>query len=60
METGRQYPRALPRDGWTAKTLKPGDELMLKIAPLRSSAPGGVFNVNKVISKDGSPIVAPH
>jgi hypothetical protein len=27
---------------------------------LRSGAPGGAFNVNKVTFKDGSPIVAPH
>jgi Family of unknown function (DUF6152) len=37
-------PSASPPDGWTAKTLKPGDELILKIDPLRSSAPGAVFN----------------
>jgi len=53
-------PSALARDGWTAKTLKPGDELILKIDPLRSGAPGGAFNVNKVTFKDGSPIVTPH
>jgi hypothetical protein len=51
-------PGALARDGWTAKTLKPGDELSLKIDPLRSGAPGGAFNVSKVTFKDGSPIVA--
>jgi hypothetical protein len=53
-------PSALARDGWTAKTLKPGDELMLKIDPLRSGAPGGAFNINKVTFKDGSPIVPLH
>jgi len=53
-------PGALARDGWTAKTLKPGDELILRIDPLRSGAPGGAFNVNKVTFKDGSPIVASH
>ena len=53
-------PGALARDGWTAKTLKPGDELALKIDPLRSGAPGGAFNVNKVTFKDGSPIVPSH
>src|SRR6202023_4391943 len=50
-------PSALARDGWTAKSLKPGDELILKIDPLRSGAPGGAFNVNKVTFKDGTPIV---
>ena len=53
-------PSALARDGWTAKTLKPGDELILRIDPLRSGAPGGAFNVNKVTFKDGSPIVSSH
>ena len=53
-------PSALARDGWTAKSLKPGDELILKIDPLRSGAPGGAFNVNKVTFKDGSPIVSSH
>jgi len=53
-------PSALARDGWTAKTLKPGDELILKIDPLRSGAPGGAFNINKVTFKDGSAIVPSH
>ena len=33
-------PSALARDGWTSKSLKPGDELRLTIEPLRSGAPG--------------------
>ena len=53
-------PSALARDGWTAKTLKPGDERILKIDPLRSGAPGGAFNINKVTFKDGSAIVPSH
>jgi hypothetical protein len=53
-------PSGLVRDGWTSKTLKPGDELELTIDPLRSGAPGGSWNVNKVKFKDGRPIVATH
>jgi hypothetical protein len=51
-------PTALSRDGWTAKTLKPGDEIRLTIEPLRSGAPGGAWAVNKVKFKDGQPVVA--
>src|SRR3954464_13477357 len=29
-------PSALVRDGWTSKSLQPGDELEMKIDPLRS------------------------
>ena len=53
-------PSALARDGWTNKSLKPGDELQLTIDPLRSGAPGGSWNVNKIKFKDGKPIAATH
>lgn len=53
-------PSALTRDGWTSKTLKSGDELQITIDPLRSGAPGGYWNVNKIKFKDGKPIVAAH
>ena len=53
-------PSGLVRDGWNSKTLKPGDELAIKVDPLRSGAPGGAWNVNKVKFKDGKPIVATH
>jgi N-methylhydantoinase B/oxoprolinase/acetone carboxylase alpha subunit len=49
-------PSALARDGWNNKSLKPGDELHLSIDPLRSGAPGGAWNVNKIKFKDGSKI----
>jgi hypothetical protein len=52
-------PSALARDGWTNKSLKPGDQLHLTIDPLRSGAPGGAWNVNKIKFKDGKPIAAP-
>jgi hypothetical protein len=53
-------PSGLIRDGWTSKTLKPGDELKLMVDPLRSGAPGGSWNVNKVKFKNGDPIVVSH
>jgi len=53
-------PNALARDGWTSKTLKPGDELKLKVDPLRSGAPGGAWNVNKVTFRNGDPVVVSH
>jgi hypothetical protein len=53
-------PSALVRDGWTSKTIKPGDELTMKIDPLRSGAPGGAWNVKNTKMKDGKPISATH
>jgi hypothetical protein len=53
-------PSALVRDGWSSKTIKPGDELQMKIDPLRSGAPGGAWNVKNVKLKDGQPLVAGH
>ena len=53
-------PSALVRDGWSSKTLKPGDELQMKIDPLRSGAPGGAWAVQKTKFKDGRPIVVSH
>jgi hypothetical protein len=50
-------PSGLVRDGWNSKTLKPGDELTVKVDPLRSGAPGGAWNASKVKFKDGKPIV---
>jgi hypothetical protein len=53
-------PSGLIRDGWSSKTLKPGDELQMTIDPLRSGAPGGAWNVNKIKYKNGDPIVVTH
>jgi hypothetical protein len=50
-------PSALVRDGWSSKTIKPGDELKMTIEPLRSGAPGGAWNVGRTKFKDGRPIV---
>ena len=53
-------PSFLARDGWSSKTLKPGDEVQMTIDPLRSGAPGGAWNVSKIKYKNGNPIVATH
>jgi len=53
-------PSALVRDGWSSKTIKPGDELNMKIDPLRSGAPGGAWGVKKTTMKDGKPIAVTH
>lgn len=50
-------PSAISRDGWNAKTVKPGDELKINVEPLRSGAPGGSWNVNRIRFKDGEPVV---
>jgi hypothetical protein len=53
-------PSFLARDGWSSKTLKAGDEVQVIIDPLRSGAPGGAWNVNKIKYKNGDPIVVTH
>ena len=49
-------PSILARDGMSAKTLKPGDELVLTIEPLRCGAPGGSWSLIKTKFKDGKPL----
>ena len=51
-------PSILARDGMSSKTLKPGDELVLTIDPLRSGAPGGSWSLAKTKFKDGKSIGA--
>jgi Family of unknown function (DUF6152) len=48
-----QSPSLLVRDGWTSKTLKAGDELKMRIAPLRSGAPGGAWAASQISFRDG-------
>ena len=50
-------PSALVREGWSSKTLKPGDELKMTIDPLRSGAPGGSWSEKKTSFSSGQPIV---
>jgi hypothetical protein len=53
-------PSGLVRDGWSSKSIKPGDELKLTIWPLRSGAPGGAWEPSQISFRDGKPIaVAP-
>jgi hypothetical protein len=42
------------RRGWTPETLKPGDEILVTVRPLRSGAPGG--NYSNVRRLDGTPV----
>jgi hypothetical protein len=53
-----EAPAALVRDGWTARSLKPGDEIKLMVAPLRSGAAGGAWVIRDISFSDGRPIVA--
>jgi hypothetical protein len=50
-------PNSLKWDGWSSQTLKPGDELLITVEPLRSGAPGGVWHARNTTYKDGTPIV---
>jgi Family of unknown function (DUF6152) len=53
-------PTALSREGWTAKTIKAGDEVRLTVEPLRSGAPGGAWVTQKIQFRDGKPIEVSH
>jgi hypothetical protein len=53
-------PSSLTRDGWTNKSIKAGDALKMKVAPLRSGAPGGSWSPQHTHFPDGKPIVVSH
>ena len=55
-----QSPSLLVRDGWNNKTLKAGDELKMRIAPLRSGAPGGAWAANQISFRDGRVLEVSH
>ena len=55
-----QSPSLLVREGWTSKTLKPGDELRMRIAPLRSGSPGGAWAANQISFRDGRMLDVSH
>jgi hypothetical protein len=55
-----QSPSRLVREGWTNKTLKPGDELKMRIAPLRSGAPGGAWAADLITFRDGRALDVSH
>jgi Family of unknown function (DUF6152) len=50
-------PSGLVREGWSSRTLKPGDELKLIVWPLRSGAPGGAWQPTTINFRDGRPVV---
>jgi hypothetical protein len=53
-------PSLLSHKGITAKTINPGDQLVLTIDPLRTGAPGGMWSPSKTWwSKDWRPIAEP-
>lgn len=47
-------PNGLVRNGWTRKSLQPGDKVSITIHPLRDGSPGG--SLMKVVDADGNPI----
>jgi hypothetical protein len=51
---------SLVRDGLTSNSLKAGDEIKVKIAPLRSGAPGGAWAVKDTFFADGKPLASTH
>ena len=50
-------PSILARDGWSSRSLKSGDEVVLTIDPLRSGAPGGAWIGQRINFRDGRPVV---
>ena len=55
-----QSPGLLVREGWTSRTLKPGDDLGMRIAPLRSGAPGGAWAADQISFRDGRALKVSH
>ena len=53
-------PNSLTWDGWSSRSLRPGDELRLTIEPLRSGAPGGTWTPSNTKYKDGTAIPVTH
>jgi hypothetical protein len=51
-------PSALAREGWTRASLRPGDEIKLRVAPLRSGVPGGAWVTQQIKFRDGKPVAA--
>jgi len=53
-------PGLLLREGWSSKTIKGGDELKMKVAPLRSGAPGGMWTPQGTQYRDGTAVMVGH
>jgi hypothetical protein len=51
-------PNSLTWDGWSSRTLRPGDEIRMIIEPLRNGGPGGTWTPKKTRYKDGTPITS--
>lgn len=61
-------PNNLTRQGWRRSSLKPGDRVSVRVAPLRNGHPGGLFlDLTKAdgtvldsgLPKDGTPVNVP-
>jgi hypothetical protein len=52
-------PSSLVREGWSSKSIKAGDELKVRMWPLRSGAPGGGWNAENIFFRDGRPVGVP-
>ena len=61
-------PNNLKRQGWSRTSLKPGERITLRMAPLRNGNPGGLFlDLRKAdgkvldsgLPKDGTPVNVP-
>lgn len=61
-------PNNLTRQGWRRSSLKPGERITVRIAPLRNGNPGGLFlDLRKAdgtvldsgIARDGTPVNTP-
>jgi hypothetical protein len=50
-------PSIMVRNGWSSQSLKTGDQVKLSIDPLRSGAPGGAWNGQKITFSTGRPVV---
>ena len=50
-------PSILVRDGWSSRSLKAGDEVMVTIDPLRSGAAGGAWIGQRINFLCGRPVV---
>ncbi len=46
----------LEREGWNGLTLKPGDQIKLTVAPLRSGATGGSWTPQELTFRNGKPV----
>ena len=55
-----ESPTTLAREGWSSKTLKPGDQIRLTIWPARAGGNGGVWYSKWTHFHDGKAVVSNH